>query len=110
MSKPQKKISQDMKTILLTHLWQALTILLFGILCGYLLYKNADEQGGMYFVFSICIFGCIAILLFIRNVFRDKKRLREKKQREEQLKEDLEHLRRENDMLIDFINEDEEEE
>ena len=51
--KNKKKISQDMKDILLTNLVQALTIILFGFLCGYLLKRNAKENGWQYFIFSV---------------------------------------------------------
>lgn len=92
--KDKKKISQDMKDILLTNLVQALTIILFGFLCGYLLMRNAEENGWQYFIFSACLFFIIGSTIYVVKVLKERKKLLEKKARQEEYKkieEEQEH-------------------
>lgn len=84
--KNKKKISQDMKDILLTNLVQALTIILFGFLCGYLLKRNAKENGWQYFIFSVCLFFIIGSTIYLVKVLKQIKKLLEKRARQEEYK------------------------
>lgn len=82
--KDKKKISQDMKDILLTNLVQALTITLFGILFGYLLKRNAEEDGWLYFAFISCLFFIIALIIYIVKVLKARKKLLKKRNSEKE--------------------------
>ncbi len=68
MNKEKKKMNPVIKDIVLTNLIQLGTIILFGVLTGYLLWRNAekekDPQGNSYFIFSIVLFAVIGITIF----------------------------------------------
>ncbi len=68
MNKEKKKMNPVIKDIVLTNLIQLGTIILFGVLTGYLLWRNAekekDPQGNIYFIFSIILFAVIGITIF----------------------------------------------
>lgn len=68
MNKEKKKMNPVIKDIVLTNLIQLGTIILFGVLTGYLLWRNAekekDSQGNIYFIFSIVLFAVIGITIF----------------------------------------------
>lgn len=80
----KNKISQEMKDIILTNLVQAGTIILFGFLCGYLLKRNAESDGWVYFIFSACLFFIIGTSIFIVKTLKQRKKLLEKRKQQEQ--------------------------
>lgn len=86
----KKKISQEMKDILLTNLGTVATILLFGVAFAYLVKKYAEQDGTLYFIVILCTFIIVCGLIFLFKTLKDKKKLLERKERERKLREEAE--------------------
>lgn len=87
MGENKKRISHDMKDILLTNLGTSVTILLFGVVFAYLVRKNAEHDGTLYFIIILGIFLVICGLIFLFKTLKDRKKLLLRLEKEKQLKE-----------------------
>lgn len=87
MSKDKAKIKQEIKEVLLNNLIQLGILVLFGFLCGYLLWRNAsradDENGKAYFLFSVVLFSVIGIIIYLVKSLKKIKRIKQDKNNEE---------------------------
>ena len=83
----KKKISQEMKDVLLTNLGTVATILLFGVAFAYLVKKYAEQDGTLYFIVILCTFIVVCGLIFLIKTLKDKKKLLERKESLSKLEE-----------------------
>ena len=90
MEEKKTKISHDMKDILLTNLGTSFTIFLFGVALAYLVKKNAEQDGTLYFIVVLIVFLFISGLIFLFKTLKDRKKMLARKEKEQKLKEQLE--------------------
>ena len=79
-----------MKDILLTNFGTVITIFIFGIALAYLVRKNAEKDGNLYFIVILLIFVVICGLIFLFKTLSDKKKMLARKEKEKALREQME--------------------
>lgn len=77
MKNDKKSLVHGMKAynLIMSNVWQLLTILLIGILVGYLLTRNATNKKINYMAISIIVFAVIGIIVFFVNIIREAKKM-----------------------------------
>ena len=97
MKKKKDNLFKDLKVynLVMTNIWQLLTIILIGVLAGYLFDKYATNESINYMAFSIILFAIIGIINFFVSIIRGIKKLEkkntEKDEREKAISESLEN-------------------
>ncbi len=83
------KLYKDLKlyNIVMSNIWQLITIILFGILAGYLLEKYSTNEKINFMLISIIVFSFIGIINFFVSIIRQSKKL-EKAERAKKLAKD----------------------
>ncbi|MGM9899630.1 MAG: hypothetical protein ACI32E_03495 [Bacilli bacterium] len=83
----KKPMNKELKEALLSNLVQLGTLILFGFLCGYLLWRNAskedDELGWAYFLFSVILFTAIGLTIYIVKLIKKIKSIKKKETQNE---------------------------
>lgn len=92
MKKGKDKFFKDLKVynLIMSNIWQLITILILGILSGYLLEKNATDKNINYMLFSIITFSVIGVVNFFVSIIRGSKKLEKEEVRKASLKGNLE--------------------
>ena len=77
MKKNKDSLFKDLKiyNLVMTNIWQFLTIIAIGILAGYLFEKYATNQNINYMAFSIIFFSIIGTINFFVSILRGVKKL-----------------------------------
>ena len=77
MKKNKDNLVKDLKiyNLVMTNVWQLLTIIAIGILAGYLFEKYATNQDINYMAFSIIFFSIIGIINFFVSILKGVKKL-----------------------------------
>lgn len=77
MKKDKSRLFKDLKVynLIMSNIWQLVTILLIGVLAGYLFEKNAEDKSINYMLFSIIFFTVIGIINFFVSIIKGSKRL-----------------------------------
>ncbi len=81
MKRDSKEIQKSIKTynIVMSSIWQFITIVVIGILGGYLLEKNGNDSETNYMMFSVIASIVIGISVFFLNIFKGLKNIDKKK-------------------------------
>lgn len=81
MKRNSKEIQKSIKTynIVMSSIWQFITIVIIGILGGYLLEKNGSDSETNYMMFSVIASIVIGISVFFLNIFKGLKNIDKKK-------------------------------
>lgn len=89
MKKNKDKWVKDLKVynIVMGNVWKLLTILLIGVLGGYLFEKYAKDKSLPYMLISILIFTIIGIIDFFFSIIRESKKLEQKQNQVQPSKE-----------------------
>lgn len=92
MKKDRSRLFKDLKVynLVMSNIWQLITILLIGILAGYLFEKNATNKEINYMLFSIIFFTIIGVINFFVSIIRGVKRLEREEARKKQARKELE--------------------
>lgn len=92
MKKDKKRLFKDLKVynLIMSNVWQLITILLIGVLAGYLFEKNAEDKSINYMLFSIIFFSIIGIINFFVSIIRGSKRLAKEEAKKTLIKQQLE--------------------
>ncbi len=84
MKKDKDHLVKGLKTynVIMSNVWQLLTIILMGVLAGYLFQRNAIDKKFNYMAITIIVFTVIGIIVFFVNIIKASKKLAkaEKKQ------------------------------
>ena len=77
MKKNKDNLVKDLKiyNLVMTNVWQLLTIIAIGILAGYLFEQYATNQDINYMAFSIIFFSIIGIINFFVSILKGVKKL-----------------------------------
>jgi len=77
LKKNKDSLFKDLKiyNLVMTNIWQFLTIIAIGILAGYLFEKYATNQNINYMAFSIIFFSIIGTINFFVSILRGVKKL-----------------------------------
>ncbi len=82
MKENKKKMNQELKKTLLGNLTGLLTLIVFGFLSGYLLWKTAmkndDPEGPSYFIFAVILFSGIGIFIYLVKLLKKIKDLKKR--------------------------------
>lgn len=72
MKKDSKEIQKSIKTynIVMSSIWQFITIVIIGILGGYLLEKNGNDSETNYMMFSVIASIVVGISVFFLNLIK----------------------------------------
>lgn len=89
-----KKFRENIKlyNLVMSNIWQMITTIFFGILLGYLLNRNSEKDGKIYFLVSVLLFVLIAIFNFFRSIIVGLKKISKR----EELKRILEEKNQNN--------------
>lgn len=80
MKRDSKEIQKSIKTynIVMSSIWQFITIVIIGILGGYLLEKNGNDSETNYMMFSVIASIVIGISVFFLNLIKGLKNIDKK--------------------------------
>ncbi len=72
MKRDSKEIQKSIKTynIVMSSIWQFITIVIIGILGGYLLEKNGNDSETNYMMFSVIASIVVGISVFFLNLIK----------------------------------------
>lgn len=85
MKKDSKDLKKSLKTynIVMSSIWQFITIVIIGILAGYLLEKNGNDSGTNYMMFSVIASIVIGISVFFLNIIKGLNKVDNKKNKDD---------------------------
>ena len=92
MKKDRSRLFHDLKiyNLVMSNIWQLITILVIGILAGYLFEKNAEDKSINYMAFSIIFFFIIGVINFFVSIIRGIKKIEKEEARKAEIKKQLE--------------------
>lgn len=85
MKRDSKDFKKSLKTynIVMSSIWQFITIVIIGILAGYLLEKNGNDSGTNYMMFSVIASIVIGISVFFLNIIKGLNKVDNKKNKDD---------------------------
>lgn len=85
MKKDSKDLKKSLKTynIVMSSIWQFITIVIIGILAGYLLEKNGNDSETNYMMFSVIASIVIGISVFFLNIIKGLNKVDNKKNKDD---------------------------
>lgn len=80
MKRDSKEIQKSIKTynIVMSSIWQFITIVVIGILGGYLLEKNGSDSETNYMMFSVITAIVVGISVFFLNLIKGLNKIEKK--------------------------------
>ena len=85
MKRDSKDLKKNLKTynIVMSSIWQFITIVIIGILAGYLLEKNGNDSETNYMMFSVIASIVIGISVFFLNIIKGLNKVDNKKNKDD---------------------------
>lgn len=85
MKRDSKDLKKSLKTynIVMSSIWQFITIVIIGILAGYLLEKNGNDSETNYMMFSVIASIVIGISVFFLNIIKGLNKVDNKKNKDD---------------------------
>lgn len=85
MKKNSSEIQKSIKTynIVMSSVWQFITIVIIGILGGYLLEKNGNDSETNYMMFSVITSIVVGIIIFFLNLIKGLNKIDKKPEKKD---------------------------
>ena len=85
MKRDSKDLKKSLKTynIVMSSIWQFITIVIIGILAGYLFEKNGNNSETNYMMFSVIASIVIGISVFFLNIIKGLNKVDKKKNKDD---------------------------
>lgn len=85
MKRDSKDLKKNLKTynIVMSSIWQFITIVIIGILAGYLFEKNGNDSETNYMMFSVISSIVIGISVFFLNIIKGLNKVDNKKNKDD---------------------------
>ena len=85
MKRDSKDLKKSLKTynIVMSSIWQFITIVIIGILAGYLFEKNGNDSETNYMMFSVISSIVIGISVFFLNIIKGLNKVDNKKNKDD---------------------------
>ena len=85
MKRDSKDLKKSLKTynIVMSSIWQFITIVIIGILAGYLFEKNGNDSETNYMMFSVIASIVIGISVFFLNIIKGLNKVDNKKNKDD---------------------------